>query len=84
MSQITAARTVTRVDLFDAAYRGFRVYKGIREAATEALQDVIGPTKVTPILGGYSIVCGEKGVMAGDNENEFLESARRLASQFRK
>jgi hypothetical protein len=81
---LKAVRTETRVDLFDASYRGFRVFKGIRDAATEALRDVIGPTRVTPILGGYSIACGEKSVVAGDNENDFLESARRLASQFRK
>jgi len=85
VSQATKAyRKETKVDLFDKAYKTFRVKAGIRDSATAALQDIIGPTTVTPVLGGYEIVC--RGVLetADDNETSFHEAARRVASKFRR
>ena len=79
-----ANRVETRVNLFDAAYHTFRPKASIREAATAALRDAVGPTVVTPVLGGFEIAC--KGVveLSDDNENSFLEAARRLASKFKR
>ena len=76
-----AVRTETRVGVFEQSFEGFRVKAGIR-AATAALRDVIGPTVVTPVLGGFEIVCRGVLEMSDDNENSFLEAARRVASKF--
>jgi hypothetical protein len=77
-----AVRLTTRVDIFDQSYKELRVKSGIRAAAEEALRDAIGPTTVTPVLGGYEIVCRGILEMSDDNENSFLETARRVASKF--
>jgi len=79
-----AFRVETRVDTFDASYQTFRVKLGIRNAAIEALREAVGPTTITPVLGGFEIVCRGVLEMSDDNENSFLEAARRVASKFRR
>jgi hypothetical protein len=83
MRQASAWKVTTRVDLFDRSYKDLRSSRSIREAAKEALQDVVGPTKVEPVLGGYLMTCRGVSETSSDNENDFLEAARRLASKFR-
>lgn len=78
-----ATQTETRVGVFEQSYEGFRTKAGIRAAATAAaLRDAVGPTKVTPVLGGFEIDCRGVHETSDDNENSFLEAARRVASKF--
>jgi hypothetical protein len=77
-------RAETRVDLFDESYRTLRVKLGIRDAATAALNDTVGPTTVTPVLGGYEIVCRGVLELSDDNESSFHQAARRVASKFKR
>jgi len=68
---------------FDQEYEVIRRSKGIREAAKQALQIVIGPTKVTSVTDGYLLECKGKTETSDNNDNSFLDAARRLAAKFK-
>jgi len=84
MQDTKVYRTETKVDLFDASYRRFRVKSSIRESATAALLETIGPTTIMPVLDGFEIVCRGVLEMSDNNENSFLEAARRVSSKFKR
>ncbi len=64
---------------FQAVYEEKRQKLGIREAATKAFKEVLGPIEVKKQLGGYLIVYDPFEITASDDENDFLRAATELA-----
>ena len=64
---------------FQAVYEEKRQKLGIREAATEALRKVLGPTRVQERLDGYLIIYDPYEIDASNDENDFLRAATELA-----
>ena len=76
------ARKPTLKSKFQWAFEVKRVKLGIRDAAIEALNEVLGKVEVSKRLGGYKIEYHPFSVESGDNENDFLEAAVNLVNHF--
>jgi hypothetical protein len=64
---------------FIAVFEEKRCKLDIREAATEALKEVLGPIEVIERLDGYLIVYDPYEIDSSHNENDFLRAATELA-----
>jgi hypothetical protein len=67
---------------FDRNYEVYRKYLSIHFAAVEALKNTLGNVEVSRITGGYYLAFQGHGQYSGDNEEEFFQAARKLASLF--
>lgn len=68
---------------FIRAFEAKRIRLGIREAATEALKEVIGPVRISKRVDGYLLICDQFETESSDNENDFLKAAIDLANSFK-
>lgn len=68
---------------FIAVFEEKRCKLGIREAATEALKEILGPIEVTKILGGYIVEYHPFRFETTDDENDFLQEATKLTDRIR-
>jgi hypothetical protein len=76
------SKRATKRDRFIRVFQAKRVKLGIREAATEALQEVVGAVRISKRLDGYLLIADPFETEADDHENDFLRAAGDLAGCF--